>query len=88
MRLTEIFPIKIGIDKMWLHGFFCALSYLPYAIVSHFWPGFILRLIICSLTMGYLNYIVNKKRVPHSDWIEECFRGFVLAITLLLLKSI
>ena len=75
-----------GYDNLWVHGLACALAYLPYTFFNHFWWQFGLRSLVCCVTIGGLNYLVNKFKVPFSDWIEECGRGFLLTYTIILFK--
>jgi hypothetical protein len=82
--LTTYWDEIFNYDNFYLHGFVCALAYLPYAIVNHFWLGFGLRCIVCAVVMGLVNYLVNNFYVPKRDWIEELSRGFILSISLLL----
>ncbi len=73
-------------DNFYLHGFFTSFAYLPYAIAAHLWVMFIVRVIIATVSIGGVNYFVNKYKWKHSDWVEELSRGGILIGTLFLFK--
>lgn len=82
--ITTYLDSIFGYDQFWVTGFLYGFAYLPYALVNHFWLGFLIRCIVCSITIGGLNYLVNKFKIPYRDYIEELFRGWVIIFSLLL----
>jgi len=74
---------KKGTDAKWwnwlLTGLGYSLAFLPFAITSGHWIGFIIRTIIVSIaTMVWSDEVGNPV-------IEECGRGFITTATLPLL---
>lgn len=67
-----------GKDQMSLHGLFIGLSLLPLAMVGAGFLTIVAYSAILGSTMGFVNFVCNKWSVPHSVWIEECFRGFII----------
>jgi len=84
--LTTYWDSVCGYDNFYMHGYACSLAYIPYAIINGHYIDFLARCLICTLQMGLINRLVNKYSVKYSDWIEELSRGFILNITLILLK--
>jgi len=66
-------------DNFYFHGFMVALAYLPYAIITGLWIGFLIRCVAVSVFMGlWCRYFSN-------DWIEEFGRGGITGASLPLL---
>lgn len=72
-------------DNFYMHGAMIGLAMFPAIWIGVHWWMILIRLIILSVFMGQLNYWVNKKSVPFSDWIEELSRGFIIIATIPLL---
>ena len=73
-------------DNFWLTGFVYGIAALPLLFTGVAWYLILLRAIILAVTIGGLNFIVNKiKWLPFKDYIEELSRGFLLVFSLLLL---
>jgi len=68
-----------GYDNHWFHGFIIALAYLPFASVSGLWVGFILRVVILTVLVGFWSAWIKHHVV------EELGRYFFLPLTLPLL---
>ena len=77
--ISSYYDEWFGYDNFFMHGFMCALAYLPYVIVTHNWWGFVIRCIVCTLAIGFWSLMIDD----HVQ--EEAGRGFVLTITLPLL---
>lgn len=61
-----------------LHGFMVSFSDFPFALASGRWIGFVLRCIVCSVTVGLWSHWIGW------DDLEEGGRGFFLNVTRLL----
>ena len=73
-------------DNFYTHGFFIGLAILPLAVTGIPLHLIALRTAVLALSMGLLNFVVNKIRwLPGKDWIEELSRGFLVVISLKLL---
>ena len=66
--LTTYWDKIFGYDNYWFHGFMCALPGLLLCFVLPWWIP-VLRLIICTVGMGYWS------KIQDNDVIEECGRG-------------
>jgi len=74
--LTTYWDSLFGYDNFYFHGFMVAFAYLPYAIVTGLWMGFIIRCAVVSVFMGlWCKFFSN-------DWIEEFGRGGIIGATL------
>lgn len=69
-------PFNKGKDNFWMHGFFCALAYLPYAIATGNWIGFGIRTLVSTVGIGAWSEFVTN------DIQEEVGRGMILIATL------
>ena len=80
--LTTYFK-KSGTEAKWwnwlFHGLGISLAFLPFALVSGLWLGFLLRCIVCSLGI-----MIWSEKISNVVW-EEAGRGFLATITLPLL---
>lgn len=63
-----------------LHGFFVALSILPWAIVTGEWKFLIARAVICGALVSAWSGIIRW------DVLEEVGRGFIMNITMLMIR--
>lgn len=74
---------KKGSDATWLSwlltGFGYSVAFLPFAIVSGFWFGFFLRLVVCSLAT-----MIWSQKFTNVVW-EEVGRGVITTVTIPLL---
>lgn len=77
--LTTYWDKLFGYDNFYMHGFMCALAYLPFALMTGLWLGFILRCVVCGLAVGYWS------RINGNHIVEESGRGFILCATIPLL---
>lgn len=64
----EWLPNK-GKDKFWMHGFFIALSYFPFAICTGLWIPLVIRCVVLAAFMGIWCAFWKN------DWAEELGRG-------------
>jgi hypothetical protein len=71
-----------GSDNMFLHGLFIGASMFPLYWSGSEWYAIVIYAAVLALSMGILNIVINKIRVPFSDWIEELFRGAVIILAL------
>ena len=66
-------------DYLWyhyaLHGFMVALAAIPFALLTHHWLGFGLRIVVCAAGVGLWSHLIKK------DWLEEGGRGAILCGT-------
>ena len=69
-------------DNLYLHGGMIGLAYFPYAVEIGIYFNFFYRAVLLGVFMGALNYVANKYKIPHSDWVEECGRGAMIVLTL------
>ena len=77
--LTTYWDFLFGYDNFWFHGFMCGLSFLPIAIVTQQWIGFLIALGITTVWMG------GWSKVIKNDVLEELGRYFILPVPLLFL---
>jgi hypothetical protein len=75
----DSFPPNKGKDNFWMHGFFIGLAYVPYAIsTGDFW-GWVIRACVLAILMGgWCAYFGNVD-------VEEYGRGAFIGLTLPLL---
>lgn len=79
--LSTYWDFLFGYDNFWFSGFMVGLSIFPLIFCGMAWWLVLIRAIVLAVIWGGVNYWVNKKKIPHSDWIEELARGFTMAIT-------
>ena len=74
--LTTYWDRIFGYDNYYAHGFCVSLAYIPYAIATGNWLGFLIRLTVVALFMGmWCDGFKN-------DVVEEAGRGGIIALTL------
>lgn len=73
------------VDNFYMHGFMVGLGAFPMFWYGSAWWIILVRAVLLGAFMGGLNWIVHKKHIPHSDWIEELSRGFATIVTIPLL---
>lgn len=74
--LTTYWDWLFGEDNFFAHGFGIALAFLPFAIVSGLWVGFVIRLVVLPLAMGFWCLLFGN------DDVEEYGRGALIISTL------
>lgn len=72
-------------DNMYLHGVGIGLGMIPLYWSGLLWFPIVLYTATISLTMGALNTICTRFKVPASVWVEELFRGFIIVYAMKLL---
>ena len=75
--MTTYWDDIFGYDNFFAHGFGIAIAYLPYAMITGCWYGFIMRVIILSAFMGLWCLAFEN------DVMEEMGRGASIQATLL-----
>lgn len=75
--LSTYWDRVFGYDNFYMHGAIIGLAYILYGA----WIALIIRIIVLALTMGGLNWFVNKYKIKYRDWIEEFFRGGITTLT-------
>lgn len=83
--LTTYWDSVFGWDNFYMHGFVIGLAYLFYGVLTGIWIPILARAVVLAVFMGLINYLANKYQWKHSDWWEECLRGFSIVATLPLL---
>lgn len=87
LLLIRTYHDYTGKDNLFLHGLVLGLCLLPlydrhnidvFKILSYS--------AILAGSMNVVHEACEKYKIPHRVWIDECFRGFILIITLLILK--
>ena len=69
------------VDNFYMHGAMIGLAYFLYGNIA----ALVIRIAVCALVMGWINYLVNKKHLPIGGAAgEEMSRGAVMQATLLL----
>lgn len=74
-----------GKDNMFAHGFMIGLALIPMCWTGvHFWQVG-LYAVVLGVTMGLLNVLCTKRKIPYSDYVEELSRGALIIIALKIL---
>ena len=84
----DFVPFNHGDDNFFMHGAFIGLACFPLAFCHVEWYWIAVRLCLLGIAFGQLNYWANKQHWSHSDYIEECTRGFLIVATVPLLLII
>jgi hypothetical protein len=74
--LTTYWDKLFGYDNFWAHGFAIAFAFLPYAIYTGEWIGFIVRCAALTVLCGGIS------KFSGNDDVEELGRGGSIALTL------
>lgn len=76
-----------GKDNIFLHGLLIGFCLLPlYGVYKIDVFKILSYSAIMAGSMNVVHEACEKYKIPHRVWIDECFRGFILIITLLILK--
>jgi hypothetical protein len=79
--LTTYWDELFGKDNFYFHGFCVGLGALPLIFSGIHWYMILVRAVFLCLGMGILNTVINKIKIPFSDWIEELSRGILILAT-------
>jgi hypothetical protein len=91
--LSTYWDNVFGFDNLWVHGFMCGFSSLPYAIYTGKYIPLIIASLALAILIGGWNYIANKylpgtvkilKWYVNKAVLEEFVRGLLLGLSILL----
>jgi len=76
--LSTYWDKLFGYDNMWFAGFMVGMAAMFLVLLGAPWWIVLVRALVIAVVWGGLNLYCNTHPVPHSDFLEEHVRGFIL----------